>query len=224
MSSLENWSPTDILTREAIEGRYVRLEPLTAENHGEGLYAASIGPEADERFRWLSEYPPKSREEFQRWLEKAEASTDPLFFVVVDQASGEVLGRLTFMNNHAANGDVELGNIYWGPKLMRSRGATEAVYLVARHVFDRMGYRRLTWKCNNANDPSKRAAMRFGFTFEGVFRQHMIVKGLNRDTAWFSIIDSEWPPIRAAFEAWLDPANFDADGVQNKRLEEFRQS
>ncbi len=221
MSDLDNWTPTDMLTRETIEGRYVRLEPLDAGRHGDGLYEASIGPEADARFRWLSEYPPTSREEFARWLDKAEASADPLYFVVIDQASGTVVGRLTFMNNHANNGDVELGNVYWGTKLMRTPGATEAVFLVARHVFDRMGYRRLTWKCNNDNEPSKRAALRFGFRPEGVFRQHMIVKGLNRDTAWFSIIDSEWPPIRDAFEAWLDPANFDAGGAQKKKLEEF---
>ena len=120
-----------------------------------------------------------------------------------------------------ANGVIEIGNIYWGPLMSRKPAATEAQFLFTQYVFDELGYRRYEWKCNNRNEPSKRAAQRFGFTFEGVFRQHMVVKGENRDTAWYSIIDKEWPALKQAYEGWLDPANFDADGQQKRRLEDI---
>jgi len=156
------------------------------------------------------------------WLEKAAASPDPLFFTVIDKQSGKVAGRQTLMRIDAANGVIEIGNIYWGPLISRKPAATEAQYLFAAYVFDELGYRRYEWKCNNANAPYKRAAERFGFKFEGIFRQHLVVKGENRDTAWYSIIDKEWPALKRAYQAWLDPANFDAEGRQRKRLEELR--
>ena len=177
--------------------------------------------DAADRFRWLFDYPPESREAFQPWLEKAVPSEDPLFFAVIDKASGKVAGRQTLMRIDAANGSIEIGNIYWGPLVSRKPAATEAHFLFARYVFDELGYRRFEWKCNNRNEPSKRAALRFGYQFEGVFRQHFVVKGESRDTAWYSIIDKEWPALRRAYEAWLDPANFDAAGNQKKRLEAF---
>ncbi len=149
-------------------------------------------------------------------------SQDPLFYAVIDKASGKVAGRQTLMRIDAANGVIEIGNIYWGPRMAQRPAATEALYLFARHVFDDLGYRRFEWKCNDDNLPSKKAAARFGFTAEGVFRQHLVVKGLNRDTAWFSIIDKEWPALRRAYEGWLSPGNFDAEGRQKRRLEEFR--
>ncbi|MGO4836963.1 GNAT family N-acetyltransferase, partial [Rhizobiaceae sp. 2RAB30] len=158
---------------------------------------------------------------FQPWLEKAEASADPLFYTVIDKASGRIAGRQTLMRIEPAFGVIEIGNIYWGPLISRKPAATEAQFLFMRHVFDDLGYRRYEWKCNNRNEPSKRAAERFGFTFEGVFRQHLVVKGENRDTAWYSIIDKEWPLLRRAYEEWLDPANFSADGGQKRRLEEI---
>jgi RimJ/RimL family protein N-acetyltransferase len=143
-----------------------------------------------------------------------------MFFAVVDNRSGRVVGRQTLMRIDPAHGVIEIGNIYWGPELSRQPGATEALYLFARTVFD-LGYRRFEWKCNNRNEPSKRAAERFGFTFEGVFRQHMIQKGENRDTAWFSMLDCEWPALRTAYEAWLDPSNFDGDGQQKLGLRDL---
>ncbi|RWB27933.1 MAG: N-acetyltransferase [Mesorhizobium sp.] len=220
--NLKNWQPRPRPQRKVLEGRTVRLEPLNAEQHGDGLFDASSVPDINGRFAWLFDYPPESRAAFQPWLDKAEASEDPLFFAVIDKASGKVAGRQTLMRIDTAYGVIEIGNIYWGPLISRKPAATEAQFLFMKFIFDELGYRRYEWKCNNRNEPSKRAAERFGFKFEGIFRQHLVVKGENRDTAWYSIIDKEWPALRRAYEAWLDPANFDGDGRQKRRLEDFR--
>jgi len=210
--------------RVTLEGRYTRLEPLDAARHGADLYAAATSPGAEDRFRYLFETKPKDEAEFAAWIAQATASTDPLFFAVVDGATGRAEGRQALMRVDPAHGVIEIGSIHWGPAMARSRIATEALYLFGRHAFETLGYRRFEWKCHNLNEPSKKAALRFGFTYEGLFRQHMVAKGRNRDTAWFSIIDREWPERARAFEAWLDPANFDAAGQQQRRLEEFRAS
>ncbi|RAZ91946.1 GNAT family N-acetyltransferase [Mesorhizobium hawassense] len=220
--NLKEWRPRPRPDRKAFEGRYVRLEPFSAAKHGDGLYETSSVADIDGRFAWLPDYPPKSRADFQPWLDKAEALEDPLFFTVIDKASGKVAGRQTLMRIDTNNGVIEIGNIYWGPLISRKPGATEAQFLFMKYVFDELGYRRYEWKCNNRNEPSKRAAERFGFKFEGIFRQHFVVKGENRDTAWYSVIDKEWPALRKAYEAWLDPANFDGEGGQKRRLEDFR--
>jgi RimJ/RimL family protein N-acetyltransferase len=219
---LGNWKPRPRPERRILEGRYVRLEPLSAARHGDGLFRASSTPDAAERFRYLFEHAPESRTALQPWLDKAEASEDPLFFAVVDLASGEAVGRQALMRIEPTHGVIEIGSIYWGPPIARRPGATEAQYLFARHAFEELGYRRYEWKCHNANEKSKRAAERFGFTFEGVFRQHMVAKGENRDTAWYSIVDGEWPALSRAYEAWLDPGNFDAEGRQRRRLQDIR--
>ncbi|MBA1159409.1 GNAT family N-acetyltransferase [Microvirga mediterraneensis] len=220
--NLQIWQPRPRPERVVLHGNYVRLEPLSAAAHGQGLFVASSVPDADAKFAWLSEYPPTNREDFLTWVEQAERSTDPLFFAVIDKASNQVAGRQALMRIDPTNGVIEIGSIYWGPLVSRRPAATEAQFLFMKYVFDELGYRRYEWKCNNRNEPSKRAAIRFGFQPEGIFRQHLIVKGENRDTAWFSIIDKEWPALRAAYENWLDPSNFDADGRQKRRLEEFR--
>lgn len=217
------WTPREAPARRVLQGERVRLEALDPARHGDDLYAASTVPDAGGRFRWLSDHPPASRADYAVWLQRAAGSEDPLHFAVVDQASGKALGRQAFMRIDRAFGVVEVGNVYWGPGLSRSAGATEALYLFARHVFDDLGYRRFEWKCNDRNIASKRAAERFGFLYEGLFRQHMIIKGESRDTAWFAMIDRDWPALRAAFERWLDPANFDSEGRQKTRLEDFRQ-
>ena len=219
---LKNWQPRPRPARRILDGRYVRLEPLDPGLHGDDLFEASSVADAGSRFAWLPDTPPQSRAEFQSWLDKSAASEDPLYYAVIDKASGKAVGRQTLLRIDPANGVIEIGHVYWGPEMARTRGATEAQFLFARHVFDDLGYRRYEWKCNNRNEPSKRAAERFGFQFEGIFRQHMIVKGENRDTAWYSIIDKEWPALRKAYEAWLDPANFDSNGTQKQRLEELR--
>jgi RimJ/RimL family protein N-acetyltransferase len=217
-ADLRGWKGVDRPARTVLEGRYVRLEPLDPARHGDELFASAIAPGATTRFRYLPDPVPSDRAEFNQWLERAAASPDPLFFAVIDRATGRAEGRQTLMRIDTANGVIEIGNILWGPAIARSRVATEALYLFARLAFE-MGYRRFEWKCNDANLPSKRAAVRFGFRFEGVFRQHMVVKGENRDTAWFSMIDGEWPALDCAYRRWLDPANFDPDGRQKAKLD-----
>ena len=152
----------------------------------------------------------------------AAAADDPLAFAVVDRASGRCEGRQTLMRITPDHGVIEIGSILWGPAISRSRVATEALYLFARYAFETLGYRRFEWKCNSQNAPSIRAAGRFGFRYEGQFRQHMVIKGANRDTHWFSMLDTEWPALRAAFDRWLAPENFDAQGRQRATLESFR--
>lgn len=219
MVDLRGWTARAAPEGAPLAGRYVRLELLDPVLHGDGLFAASSVRDAGQRFRWLAEYPPESRDDFQSWLVKASASRDPLFFVVVDAVTGAIGGRQAFMRVDTANGVAEIGSIYWGPAVARTRLATESFHLFARHIFDDLGYRRFEWKCNNLNEPSKRAAERFGFRFEGVFRQHMVVKGDNRDTAWYSMLDFEWTAIRGRLERWLAPENFDRDGRQLRRLD-----
>lgn len=222
MSDLQDWTPRPKPERKVLEGRYARLEPLDADRHGDELYAASSVADAGQRFTWLFETPPATRAEFQSWLDKASKSADPLFFAVIDKASGKVAGRQALMRIEPVHGVIEIGNVYWGPLISRKPAATEAQFLFMQYVFDELGYRRYEWKCNNDNAPSKRAAERFGFRFEGLFRQHMVAKGQNRDTAWFSVIDSEWPALKRAYQAWLAPENFDGEGRQIERLEELR--
>lgn len=186
-----------------LAGRYVTLEPLGAQH--DGLR------EIVEGFDYLPERP----QDFDDWFPSAQASRDPLFFAAV--VDGVAAGRCSILRVDLPNSVAEIGHILWGPRMRRTPASTEAVFLLCDHLFG-LGARRVEWKCNNLNDASKAAAIRLGFTAEGVFRQHMIVKGRNRDTAWFSIIDREWPPIEAAFLAWLADANFDAQGRQRQPL------
>ena len=210
MNALPRPRPSPVV----LEGRYARLEPLSLA-HAESLYRASSEPE---RFEFLPDPPPASVAEVRAWIERYLKNDEYVFSAVVDRATGEAAGRQASMRAVPEHGVIEIGNILWGPAIARTRVATEAFFLAARHAFDELGYRRFEWKCNDRNEPSKAAALRFGFTFEGVFRQHMVVKGKSRDSAWFSIIDREWPVIRAGFERWLDPSNFDSAGRQNARL------
>jgi RimJ/RimL family protein N-acetyltransferase len=198
-----------------LEGRYARLEPL-ALAHAQGLMAASADAKS---FDYLFDVSPRDLEDLKSYIRQKSASADPLFHAVVDKATGVAGGRQTFMRITPEHGVIEIGNILWGPAIRRTRVATEALYLAARYVFDDLGYRRFEWKCNDLNEPSKRAARRFGFGFEGVFRQHMWVKGANRDTAWFAMLDRDWPRLRAAYERWLAPSNFDAAGRQREALQ-----
>ncbi|WP_127755101.1 MULTISPECIES: GNAT family protein [unclassified Devosia] len=202
--------------RRVLEGRLVRLEPLES-RHAPDLLAASQGSDMDERYRWLGEYPPRSVGELESWIAAVNAGADR-FVAVVDQRTGRALGRQAWMRIFPEHASIEIGGVYWGPDMARTPLATEALYLFSRHAFDDLGYRRFEWKCNNRNEPSKAAAQRFGFTYEGLFRQDRIVKGESRDTAWFSIIDSEWPVLRAEFERWLSPDNFAPDGRQKTQL------
>ena len=202
-----------------LKGRWITLAPLDAEKHAEALYEGSNGDAArDSVWAYLFDGPYRRLDEFRSNLEAKARSTDPLFFAVIDNASGRALGYQTLMRIDLPNRVIEVGNIMYTPAMQRTAGATEAQYLFAAYVFDDLGNRRYEWKCNNLNAPSKRAAERFGFTFEGIFRQHMIVKGRNRDTAWFSMLDAEWPARKAAYERWLAPDNFDGQGRQKQSL------
>lgn len=204
--------------RDALDGRYARLEPLAAA-HAPALFEASSGAGADARFAYLFDLPPASPADMAAWIAKAGATEDPLFSAVIDKASGRAAGRQALMRITPEHGVIEIGNILWGPAMARSRLATEALYLAARHVFEDLGYRRFEWKCHNLNEPSKAAARRFGFSYEGLFRQHMWTKGASRDTAWFSMLDSEWPRLRREYNRWLEPSNFDAAGRQKSKLQ-----
>jgi RimJ/RimL family protein N-acetyltransferase len=208
--------------RLTIEGRYVRLEPLDPLKHTDDLYAASHGADKDVIWQYLFEAPFADHASFKAHIERKAASEDPLFFTIIDKASGKAVGYETLMRIDTTHRVIEVGNIMYGSPLQKTPGATEAQYLLMRYVFDTLGYRRYEWKCNSLNAPSRRAADRFGFTFEGIFRSHMILRGRNRDTAWYSILEAEWPKQKQVFEAWLDPANFDAAGQQKKRLGDFK--
>jgi RimJ/RimL family protein N-acetyltransferase len=194
--------------RVVLDGRYARVEPLSPA-HAEDLFAAA----EPDRFTYLQQ-APTDLAEVTRWINEVAASSERLYHAVIDRATGRAEGRFALMGIVPENGVIEFGAVYWGPRIARTRIATEAFYLTAKHVFEVLGNRRFEWKCNSLNEPSKHAALRLGFTYEGLFRQHMIFKGENRDTAWFSMLDGEWPALRAEYERWLDPANFDADGRQ----------
>ncbi|MFG1306364.1 GNAT family protein [Xanthobacter autotrophicus] len=205
-----------------LEGRHVAIVPFDVERHAASLYALSHGPERDALWAYLSAAPFPDEAAFARSYAEAATKADPLLFAIVEAETGRAVGHVTYMRIEPAHRVIEVGNILYSPALQRTPGATEAMYLMARHAFEDLGYRRYEWKCNALNAPSRRAAERLGFSYEGLFRQHMIIKGLSRDTAWYALLDHEWPRARAAFEAWLDPANFDAEGRQKRRLEDIR--
>jgi RimJ/RimL family protein N-acetyltransferase len=204
-----------------LDGRYVRLEPFE-DGHRAALFASLHRRDGDPALWDYLPYGPFDGPAWDAWFGESAASTDPLFFAIVDRGRQLPMGQASYLRIEPAHGVIEIGHIALGAALQRTPAATEAIYLLARHAFDGLGYRRLEWKCDALNVRSRRAAERFGFTFEGVFRQHMIVKGRNRDTAWFSIVDSEWPAARTGFEEWLAPANFDESGRQRRRLADVR--
>lgn len=216
---VENWIAPVWPPRQLLEGQAVCLEPLSSEVHLEGLWQACSVADIDEKYRYLPDLPPANREVMKAWIDKAQANPEVVFHAVVDKSTGQAVGRQCFMRIDPANGVIELGNIYWGPDMARQRGATEAFYLAAKHVFDDLGYRRFEWKCDSRNEPSRKAALRFGFAYEGTFRQHMIIKGLNRDTAWFGMTDNDWRALKPGYQAWLDESNMDSAGRQKQRLE-----
>lgn len=202
-----------------MKGRTVTLEPLDAQRHASALWQAVRG--RDDLWAWMGDGPYANEQEFAQGLQRKQNAADMIFFAIVPRGLGRVAGYASYLRMEPAHGVIEVGNILMSPALQRTTAATEAMYLMARHVFDDLGYRRYEWKCNALNEPSRKAALRYGFSFEGIFRQHMVVKDRNRDTAWFAVLDSEWPVRRAAFEAWLDPENFDEAGKQIRPLASF---
>jgi RimJ/RimL family protein N-acetyltransferase len=208
--------------RTVLTGRIVNVCALDPVMHGDALFRGVQGPENDGLWTYLAAGPFHRREDFDRFLLPFAQSDDPLPFAIVDQKSGEAIGIATYLRIEPKHRVIEVGHLVFTPALQKTAGATEAMYLMARYVFEDLGYRRYEWKCNALHSGSRQAALRLGFQFEGVFRQHQIVKGRNRDTAWFSMLDSEWPRQKRALEAWLDPDNFDGQGKQKLSLAAIR--
>ena len=201
-----------------LQGRLVRLEPLDADEHTEGLFRAYEGH--DHLWTYMPHGPYATPHELRAWIESKQHRPDPMFFAIVDQVTGDPVGIASYMRIDPNARSIEVGWITYAPRLQRSAGATEAMFLMMDWAF-RAGYRRYEWKCNALNMASRRAAQRLGFSYEGIFRQATVVKGRNRDTAWFAVIDAEWPALSEAYAAWLSPRNFDAAGRQKERLSDL---
>ncbi len=216
-----DWQPAQRPAHTELLGAHVLLRPVLRSDAGP-LFAVSHPPDGDPKiWTYMGDGPYLNTEDLRDALGVSAASEDPLYFTVVPVSDGQPAGIASYMRITPEFGVIEIGNIWFGPPLQRTTAATEAIYLLARHVFDDLGYRRLEWKCNALNAASRRAAERFGFTFEGEFRKHMIVKGRSRDTAWYSITDEQWPAIRTGHEAWLAEENFDGAGRQRRSLREL---
>jgi RimJ/RimL family protein N-acetyltransferase len=206
--------------RAVMAGRYCRVEPIDLARHADDLYRANTLDPSKRNFTYLLSGPFDSFDAYRRWLESSCLGDDPLFHAIVDADTGKAAGVASYMRIDPGNGVIEVGNINYSPLLQRKRAATEAMYLMMKRVFE-LGYRRYEWKCDSLNAPSRAAAQRLGFSYEGIFRQAIIYKGRSRDTAWYAAIDSEWPELERAFLRWLDPANFDATGNQRERLSDL---
>jgi RimJ/RimL family protein N-acetyltransferase len=217
-----DFTPAERPLRAALRGAYVMLRPIVARDDAEPLYAESHPPLADPGlWTYMPAGPYHDVADLHDSLTAAETSEDPFFFTLVTLPDERPAGIASYLRITPEQGVIEIGYIWFGASLQRTTGASEAIFLLASNAFDELGYRRLEWKCDALNEASRRAALRFGFRFEGVFRKHMIVKGRNRDTAWYAITDDEWPQIRAAFRGWLDPQNLDGEGGQRRRLGEL---
>jgi RimJ/RimL family protein N-acetyltransferase len=220
---LPGWSARPLPRRTPIAGRYCRLEPLDPDRHAAELFDANSDDADSRNWTYLPHGPYPSFDLYRDYLADAARRDDPLVHAIIDRAGGRAVGVASLMRIDPASGVIEVGGINYSPRLQRRPAATEAMYLLMRRVFDELGYRRYEWKCDVLNAPSRAAALRLGFRYEGLFRQATVYKGRNRDTAWFSIIDTEWPPLRKAFERWLDPSNFDAQGLQRQSLASLRE-
>ena len=221
---LVTFSPPPLPGRVVLDGKWATLVPLHPTIHGDALWE-QIGQTADQdRWIYMGSGPFANREDFDTFLKRMASANDPLMFAILDRSTGLAVGIAAYLRIDAANGGIEVGHLTFGSALQQTPAATEAMYLMARYALDELGYRRYEWKCNGLNAPSRRAALRLGFTYEGTFRNHMVVKGRNRDTAWFSITREEWPRCRRALELCLDASNFDPDGRQRRPLAEVRAS
>ena len=211
---LSEWTPRPRPPRTALEGRYCRVEPLEVERHAAQLFRANALDREGRNWTYLVYGPFADLASYSEWMRKSCLGADPLFHAIVERKRGEAVGVASYLRIDPPHGVIEVGHINYSPLLQRKPAATEAMFLMMRRVFEELGYRRFEWKCDSLNAPSRAAAERYGFRFEGIFRQATLYKGRNRDTAWYAIIDSEWPALKAAYERWLAPSNFDADGRQ----------
>jgi RimJ/RimL family protein N-acetyltransferase len=222
--AVEAWAERARPPRTPMEGRYCRLEPVDVERHVSGLYSVYMEAPDGRDWTYLFVERPADAASFRAYLAKAAASNDPLHYTIIELPAGRAVGTAALMRIEPVHGVIEVGSITYSPRLKQTRAGTEAMFLMMRRAFDELGYRRYEWKCDSFNAPSRAAAKRYGFQYEGLFRQAVVYKGRSRDTAWFSITDREWPRVRAAFEAWLAPQNFDAEGRQLRSLSAIRDS
>jgi RimJ/RimL family protein N-acetyltransferase len=214
---MPDWAPPPRVSRTTLDGRYCRVEPLLAAAHAANLFEANAGDTTGDGWTYLALGPFATPDDYRQWMESTCTIDDPLFHAIIDKKSGKAVGVAAYMRIDHLHGVVEIGNLKFSPLMQRSPVASEAMYLMMKHAFA-LGYRRYEWKCDALNAPSRAAAQRFGFSYEGLFRQATVYKGRNRDTTWYSIIDGEFPAIDAAFTRWLAPDNFDADGRQRLKL------
>jgi Acetyltransferases, including N-acetylases of ribosomal proteins len=221
--ALVDWQPRPHPARVTLSGRYCRLEPLSVA-HADALFNAYRLAEDTRSWTWLLREPDATPDEFTRWVVSVCELPDPIHFTVIDNKTQAPVGTLALMRIDPKNGVVEVGHVHFSPLLSRTPMSTEAQFLLMQYAFETLGYRRYEWKCNSLNEPSRRAALRLGFQYEGRFRQALVVKGHNRDTDWFSIIDSEWPALSQAFQRWLANDNFTDDGKQRRTLESWREA
>ena len=220
--AVPDWAPRPLPPRTPMIGHFARVEPLEPDRHAAELFEANAEDREGRNWTYYNYGPFATFADYRKWVEDSCADKTRMWHAIIDQATGEAVGVAAYANIQPAHGTIEVGGLNFSARLQRKPAATDAMHLMMRRVFDELGYRRYEWKCDSCNLPSRAAAARLGFTYEGLFRQAMITRGNNRDTAWFSIIDKEWPVLRAAFEAWLDPGNFDSDGRQRRSLASFR--
>jgi len=220
---VEDWHLPSHPSRKPLAGRYCRIEPLDTECHAESLFEAYSLDAEGRLWTYLPYGPFKTLQDYRKWTDEASCQADPLLFVILDVCSGRAIGTTAFLRLDSKNGSIEVGHLCYSPLLQRTRISTEAMFLMMEHAFS-LGFRRYEWKCDALNDPSRASAERLGFIFEGIFRQASVVKGRSRDTAWYSVLDGEWPDLRKRFREWLDPVNFDSSGQQRTRLNFRRNS
>ncbi len=213
-----NWTARPRPSREPIQGRYCRIEALNIACHTNDLFTAFSLDTSGHNWTYLSSEPWQTKEAMLGWMHTTCLSDDPLFHTIIDAQTNRAVGIAALMRIDPTNGVIEVGHIHFSPLLQKQRAGTEAIYLLMARVFDELGYRRFEWKCDALNAPSRAAAQRFGFQFEGIFRQAIVYKNRNRDTAWFAILDRDWPALKIAYERWLDPSNFDGEGRQHQSL------
>lgn len=214
------WTQPPLPARKAMDGHYCRLEPLDVASHCKSLFVANQQVALGRNWTYLAYGPFDSLEAYRQWMVTTCLGADPLFFAIRDLRTGEVGGLASYLRIKPLSGSIEVGHLQFSPRLQRTIAATEAMYLMMQRAFE-LGYRRYEWKCDALNAPSRSAAQRLGLSFEGVFRQHAVVKGRNRDSAWYAAIDAEWPELRQAFATWLAPENFDESGRQRTSLSEL---
>jgi len=218
---IDSWQPCAVPPRTSMKGEHCTLEPFDAKNHGDSLYHAYVKNTDGRHWTYLPYGPFDDPAAFQSWLMKTCLGNDPLFYTIVDASTQQPAGVASYLRISPESGSIEVGHIHYAPALQRTTAATDAMYLMMRRVFDELGYRRYEWKCDALNARSRAAAIRLGFTFEGIFRQATVYKNRNRDSAWYAITDREWPMLKTAYQAWLQPGNFDSEGNQVTTLSQL---